>query len=185
MIHIKRKYIYISLFFFVTLLLLSDAAFFSFNLDDMLGLSYTLSSEIFILTLMALYCIKIFVWGIPQTLLYISAALILPIGFALVVSLVGVILQLSLGYFVGKTWGRDKVDTFIQKSAKAQSIISKQNKLGASICFVLRFSPLPVGLVNIYLGSMHIKYMHYMLFSLFGHMFMMVFAVVLSYNIIN
>ncbi|HWQ76166.1 MAG TPA: VTT domain-containing protein, partial [Syntrophomonas sp.] len=120
------------------------------------------------LFLLGLYCLKSVVVFIPIIILYISAGIMFPIGWALLLTCLGLFGEMTIGYCIGKQLGTEKVTEFMKKSERAEKFLSCQKNIGPSICFLARFLPLPFDIVNMYLGASSIKYSQFVVFTFLG-----------------
>lgn len=120
------------------------------------------------LFLLGLYCLKSFVVVIPIVILYISAGIMFPIGWAILLTCFCLFCEMTIGYFIGKQLGTEKVTELMRKNERAEKFLSRQKNIGPSVCFLARFLPLPFDIVNMYFGASSIKYSQFVVFTFLG-----------------
>ena len=122
------------------------------------------------LVILLLYVVKSFVFFIPLAALYIAAGLMFPPGWAILLNLAGLTLELGIGWFMGRWLGYDRVKARILKNAKAASLLHYIENNGHAVVFITRLLPLPfpLDLGSMLFGAMRIPFFKYLGFSLFG-----------------
>jgi uncharacterized membrane protein YdjX (TVP38/TMEM64 family) len=120
------------------------------------------------LILIGAFCLKTVAFFIPVNSLYILAGLMFPKPWAIAVTLVGLICELSAGYFYGKNVGGDDIFAMVSKNKKVKKIIELSSEYSMGLCFVTRLFPIPMDLFNLYFGALKYKYWTYLLLSLLG-----------------
>ena len=148
-------------------LLLLALKFSTLDLTDILAYSPE-SPWLASLMLLGLYCLKPAIMVIPIPVLYMAAGVMFPAGWAILLSLFGLFCEISLGYYVGKRLGGEKVLTQLEKNPKAQRLLSFKDSNSSIMCFIARFLPLPYDLVNMFFGAAGTAYPQYAVFSLLG-----------------
>ena len=116
----------------------------------------------------AIYAIKAVVMVIPVTILYIAAGIVFPVRWAIVVTYIGLIIALSVGYLLGKVLGKDKVLDMIARRKKIEKILYGRNDNMMSLCFLSRVLPLPLDLPSMFCGAIGMAFLKYMFSSLLG-----------------
>lgn len=148
-------------------------------------INYTPASPILAaIILLAAYCIKSIVVVIPISLLYICAGILFPTNWAFFVTFSGVFLESSIGYWMGKNMGREKVSDLIRKNKKVETFFSVQQN-NAITCLLARISPLPFDLVSPFFGASGMKFPVYVVFTLLGICPVMVPTVLAGTAILN
>jgi uncharacterized membrane protein YdjX (TVP38/TMEM64 family) len=135
-------------------------------------LSYT-PQNWFLATLfmLLLYAVKSVVFFLPLMVLQIAAGLYFPTWAAILVNLIGMIIELNIPYWLGRKLGFNTADKLFVKYPKVQAIIEgKQNRW--FVAYILRaVNMLPIDLVSMYLGSARFPYFVYFTGSLTGALF--------------
>lgn len=151
----------------VIILILLIPRFTQISVEDIL--SHTPESlPLAALTLLGIYCIKSFIMVIPVAILYISAGLLFPTGWAIVISYACLIVELSVGYLIGYQINTDKINKLINKNKKVRHFFSLQNANSGLTCFFARLFPLPLDIISLYFGASKVKYLTYLGLSLLG-----------------
>ena len=180
---IKKLFKYISLCFAALLIIVLSFLFLEFEVSDVLGFfsepSY--SAALFIIVL---FCLKPVIWAIPQAVLCISAGIIFPLGWAILIVAVGNFLELSLGYLLGRSLGKEVVAILMDKSDKAKKFFSNGNQSKPSLCILASLAPIPKSLVSIFFGASSLNYASFILFSKIGHTPAITLYLLMGYAII-
>ena len=133
--------------------------------------------------ILAIYCILSLVWVIPKHVVYLSTAVVFPIGWAFVISYVGVTLTMIIGYLVGRNLSQERLLPFIEKSALARRVLIKHGGIKPHLAMIFRFLPLPMGLINIFFGASGIKFLPYAAYSLIGLTPVMIIVILVASRI--
>ncbi|MFY9175470.1 MAG: VTT domain-containing protein [Peptococcia bacterium] len=135
-------------------------------------LNFTPSSPVLAAgVLMSLYCLKAFTLVIPLLALYLAAAVMFPVGWALVITYLCLAAEMSISYFIGRRFGPKVIEERLKKYKSAQRILEfnrdKENDLVSSL--MVRLIPgLPVDLGSMFLGATRVRYWPYILGTLVG-----------------
>lgn len=120
----------------------------------------------------------------PILLLEMAAGYLFPTPIALMVNLLGVLIVLTVPYWLGRTFGLRQVSKLTQKYPKFQAVMEKQTAHSLFLCFFLRvISCLPGDLVTMYLGAARTPFSHNLLGGVLGIVPGMVLATVMGLNI--
>jgi len=161
-----RKWLLIPLaFVLIALLVVIDLDFIA--IDNFLGnleLPMGVTAAIFLV----LYALQGAVMIVSTVMLYIGAGLLFPTWIGIAVTYAGLTVSLSVGYFIGKKLGQDKVIKMLAKNKKiADFLLGSQDNI-LFLCFISRILPTPFGLVSLFFGAMKVPYFKYILASLMG-----------------
>lgn len=144
-------------------------------------LTYTPESPaLAFLFLCVLYCIKPVATFIPVTLLYIVTGIMFPTWQAILITYIGLMLEISEGYLVGRRLTVDKLLGLLGKSKRLTPLAANlqkgvewlephKDRLPA-FCFLSRVLPVPIPLdvKNVLFGSVGMGYFEFVIFSLLG-----------------
>ena len=133
--------------------------------------------------ILAIYCVLSVVWVIPKHAVYLSTAVVFPIGWAFVISYIGVTLTLIIGYLVGRNLSQERLLPFIEKSALAKRVLIKHGGIKPPMAMIFRFLPLPMGLINIFFGASGLKFLPYAAYSLIGLTPVMIIVILIANRI--
>lgn len=122
------------------------------------------------LLFLLLFCAKAFVQVIPLGVLYTAAGIALPPLWAVVVVLVCLGCEMSLGYLLGSKLGMEYVQKQVEQHQRAELFLEMVNRHGPAACFLARLVPIPIPLdvVSMFFGSSGVPYPQYLVFSLLG-----------------
>ena len=120
--------------------------------------------------IVALYAVKPLIFIIPAVLLYIAAGLIFSPGAALLVGVIGLSVELGLGWLLGRLMGKEKIESLLQKSDKAEKLIGRVSGKAESVVFLTRLLPMPypVGLGSMLFGASDVPFFKHLVFSIAG-----------------
>ena len=132
-------------------------------------LSYTPASPFLAaLVLIGIYCIKSVFMVIPIIVLYISAGILFPPVWAVLITYLCLFCELAIGYWIGKRMGSDKVNEIMERNPRAGKFLSFQQKNDSTACFMARVTPLPFDLVSMFFGASGMGVGRYLVFSMLG-----------------
>ena len=94
--------------------------------------------------LLAPYCLKAVVCAIPMTVLYISAGIMFPPAWAIAVTYTGLICEITIGYWVGRYMGSERVMVLADKNEKAGKLIRYMDRHSNIVVFIVRLVPGPL-----------------------------------------
>lgn len=133
-----------------------------------------------------LYAAKSATVVFPLVLLEIAVGHWFPPWAALGVNLLGILIILSVPYWIGYAAGEDVVDKLIKKHPKFGVLVSKQQDNSFFLCFFLRvISCLPGDIVTMYLGATHTPFWKNIVAGTLGIAPGMVLATLLGSSIQN
>ena len=79
-----------------------------------------------VLTIWGVYLVKSVLFILPASLIYISIGMAFPTPTACLISLIGIILEVTVTYFLGVFLGGDYVEKLLRKSKGGQKILEKK-----------------------------------------------------------
>ena len=121
-----------------------------------------------VLVFMVLYALKGAVLVVSAMMLYIAAGVLFPTWVAILVTYAGLIVSLSVGYFIGRKLGESRVNKMIAKRKKLSAFFHGNSENLVSLCFVARLFPMSYGLVSMFFGALKVPFFKYLLMSLLG-----------------
>jgi len=134
--------------------------------------------------LISLYAAKSLSIVFPVLVLNIAVGFLFPSGVALIINTVGMALELSVPYWVGRFSGTEYADKLCAKYPKFKEVVEYGHKNSYFMTFFLRaINCLPMDVVSIYFGACRINFVIYLVCSLVGMMPLYVFATLLGNNI--
>jgi len=121
-----------------------------------------------ILGFLLLYAIKSITMTIPNSVLYVAAGAVFPIGVAILVTYIGLMVSLTVGYLTGQKLGETKVYHLLAKQKRVNHLLDKYKEDLFPLCFMTRLLALPFGFVSFFFGALKIPFLKYILASLLG-----------------
>jgi len=120
------------------------------------------------LVMLALFCIKTVVMVIPLVVLYISAGIMFPAGWAFAICFVGLFLEMTIGYHIGKRLSFERVNGLTSRYKRLENLIPEEGGVSLPMGFLLRMTPLPFDIVSMIKGAFGMKYKSYVLITYAG-----------------
>ena len=130
------------------------------------------SSVLFaVLTIWGVYLVKSILFIIPASLIYISIGMAFPTVNACLISLVGIILEVTVTYFLGLFLGGDYVNKLLAKSKGGRKILDTKINDNFPAFLVIRALPVfPIDFVSLFWGASRAKFPRYFFASVIGIM---------------
>ncbi len=124
-----------------------------------------------VLTIWGVYLVKSVLFIIPASLIYISIGMAFPTVNACLISLVGIILEITVTYFLGLFLGGDYVNRLLSKSKGGQKILDTKINDNFPAFLVIRALPVfPIDFVSLFWGASKAKFPRYFFASVIGIM---------------
>ena len=121
---------------------------------------------------------------IPIMIPQILAGHLYPRDIALLINLLGLVIVMSVPYWIGKRLGSAKMEQLIQKYPKIQSILKVQEDNQMAFCFMLRACSVPpADIVTMYLGATGMPFITSVIGGVLGYFPGMVLTTFLGANI--
>lgn len=118
--------------------------------------------------LIGLYCLKSFLLAIPVIVLYISAGIMFPTGWAILISVIGLTAELLINYYAGRYLGRERIEGYMKKGGKITKFLNFAEVNSSSACFFSRMLPISSDLFSMFFGAVNVPLVKYILYSLLG-----------------
>ena len=139
------------------------------NLDVRALVTSASSTATAIGTVFGVYCLKGIVFVIPAMLIYVSVGMVFSPLMAVLLNLVGLLLELIVSYLFGLFLGGDKIRAFLFSKKGGKKILEMQSGKKYTSIFLMRLLPaFPIDFVSLFLGSTKEKFLPYLLFSFLG-----------------
>lgn len=134
--------------------------------------------------ILLLYALKSATVVFPLMVLEIASGLLFPTWTALFVNLLGILILLTVPYWIGRFSGVEAVEKLILKYPKFGAILDRQQDNSFFLCFLFRIiSCLPGDVVSMYLGATGTPYGKYLTASTLGLLPGMILATLLGASI--
>lgn len=145
----------------------------------------SVSPAIAILTILIIYCIKGVIIVIPVTALYISAGAVLPPIPAILLSYAGLAVEMTIGYYTGKSLGLAGIRSRMEKYKMVRQFIEFNKNNSQTVCILARLLPLNIDMMNMFFGATGVEYPRFLLFSLIGVSPAMITSVLIGMAVTN
>lgn len=124
-----------------------------------------------IATIWGVYLVKSVLFIIPASLIYISTGMAFDVLPACLVSLVGIVIEVTVTYFLGLFLGGDYVNKLLAKSKGGQKILDMKFNDNFPAFLVIRALPVfPIDFVSLFWGASKAKFSRYFFASVIGIM---------------
>ena len=141
------------------------------NIDVRAIVEASSSVLIAVFTIWGVYLVKSVLFIIPASLIYISIGMAFPTVEACLISLIGIILEVTVTYFLGLFLGGDYVNKLLSKSKGGQKILDTKINDNFPAFLVIRALPVfPIDFVSLFWGASRAKFPRYFFASVIGIM---------------
>ncbi len=118
---------------------------------------------------MGLFLLKSVSFGLPYALLYIGVGSLYPIGWALIVNTVGIMVNMQIPYFFGRHAGSRFVERLGGRFPRIGRLEDYSHRSAFFLSFLVKFiGKIPHEITNALLGSLNIPYIPYMIGGILG-----------------
>jgi len=122
-------------------------------------------------TIWGIYFVKAVLFIIPASLIYISIGMAFSPVTACLISLVGIIIEVTATYFLGRFLGGDYVENLLRKSKGGEKILDmKLNDNFLALLGIRALPVFPIDFVSLFWGASKCKFPRYFLASVIGIM---------------
>ena len=105
---------------------------------------------------------------IPASLIYLSVGMAFDTPVAVLISIAGIALEVTVTYWFGRALGGEYVTKLLHKVKGGDKILGMKNTSKFSTVFVMRLVALPIDFSSLFFGSMKLPFFRYMVFSVLG-----------------
>ena len=138
-----------------------------------------------ILVFLLLFALKTLTIFVPMNLLYLAAAAIFSPIVAIMVSFLGVIVSMSIGYLGGKKLGKEGAEKLLRKNPKLGTFVQKRKGNVTALCSLGRLSPVHFDPFSMLCGAMELPFLKYIGASLLGVAPKLIPVVLFGYGLIS
>ncbi len=119
--------------------------------------------------ILSVYLIKALVFVVPASLVYVAVGAIMDPVIAVVVNLVGIFIEVSVTYWLGRFLGKEAVHKLLSKKETGRRLLEKDIQSKASVLISIRAVPaFPIDFVSLFYGASGCTYLKYALLSVVG-----------------
>ena len=115
------------------------------------------------------YVLKSIVFVVPAMMIYVSVGISFDTGAALILNLIGLAVEVTITYFLGRFLGGEYVSKLLEKNKGGRKLLNMKTKTKNSFLFVARVVPaFPIDFTSLFLGSSNYGFVSYFLISILG-----------------
>ncbi len=114
------------------------------------------------------YFIKSLVFVVPASLIYISVGMAFDTWQALLINGIGIAVEITSTYFMGKILGKDAVTKRLSGNKAGEKLLNMKSKNKNLMIFTIRFTGIPIDFSSLFMGAFDFKFLPYFLISLLG-----------------
>jgi uncharacterized membrane protein YdjX (TVP38/TMEM64 family) len=139
------------------------------NIDVKEILSFTDNKIVMTAVILLIYIVKALVFVAPASLIYVAVGAILSPVHAVAVNLVGIFIEVTVTFFLGRFLGKDAVHRLLSKKEIGRKILAKNIGSKTSVLLTIRAVPaFPIDFVSLFYGASGCRYLKYALLSVAG-----------------
>ncbi len=120
------------------------------------------------LAVIGVYALKSVVFVVPAMMIYLSVGISFDTPTALILNLIGLAVEITTTFFLGRFLGKEYVTKLLQKNKAGQKLLNVKAKTKNSFLFIVRFTGLPIDFTSLFLGASDFKFIPYFFVSLLG-----------------
>lgn len=118
---------------------------------------------------LAMYFVKGLVFVLPASVIYVAVGVILDTWLAVAVNIIGIIIEVTVTYFLGRFLGGDYVRKFLSSKKAGQKILATNFQDKKWLIFVTRLLPVfPIDFLSLFFGASKSGFFTYFLLSVAG-----------------
>lgn len=130
------------------------------------GASSLLAAELLIL---GVYVVKAILLVLPASVIYISVGVAMDWKRAVVVNLLGIMIEVTVTYFLGKFLGKSTVEKKLKGTKMGDKLLNMQDKNKNLAILGIRFIPaFPIDFSSLFMGAFDFSFLPYFFFSVLG-----------------
>lgn len=154
----------------LTLIIIAAVNYKTLSTLDIRALVATASSlYIAIAIILGVYFVKAVLLVLPASLIYISVGLVMDWKIAVLVNMLGIVIEVITTYFLGKFLGKDAVEKKLSKTKGGEKLLAMKGRNKNTATFIIRFVPaFPIDFSSLFMGAFDFKFLPYFLFSVAG-----------------
>ncbi len=139
------------------------------NLDVTDLVKGTDSMPLTIAIILGVYVVKALVFVLPASVVYVAVGTILPPWIAVTVNLVGIFLEVTVTYILGRFLGRAAVEKLLSRSEKGKKLLEKAPENKTAVILTVRAVPaFPIDFISLFYGASGVNYLRYAALSVAG-----------------
>lgn len=154
----------------LTLIIIAAVNYKNLSTLDIRELVATASSlYIAIAIILGVYFVKAVLLVLPASLIYISVGLVMDWKIAVLVNMLGIVIEVITTYFLGKFLGKDAVEKKLSGTKGGEKLLAMKGRNKNTATFIIRFVPaFPIDFSSLFMGAFDFKFLPYFIFSVAG-----------------
>lgn len=121
------------------------------------------------LAVIGVYALKSVVFVVPAMMIYVSVGISFNTATALVLNLIGLVVEVTITYFLGRFLGGEYVSRLLEKNKGGRKLLNMKTKTKNSFLFIARVVPaFPIDFTSLFLGSSNYSFIPYLIISILG-----------------
>ena len=151
----------------LTLVIIAAVNYKTLSTLDIRELVATASSlYIAIAIILGVYFVKAVLLVLPASLIYISVGLVMDWKIAVLVNMLGIVIEVITTYFLGKFLGKDAVEKKLSGTKGGEKLLAMKGRNKNTATFIIRFVPaFPIDFSSLFMGAFDFKFLPYFIFS--------------------
>lgn len=139
------------------------------NIDIRALVQYAPSVLVAVFLVLAVYLIKSLVFVVPASLIYVSVGMAFPPLTACIINVIGIALEITVTYWLGRFLGGDTVERILRKKKGGEKLMNMKLQDKASFILTVRFLPVfPIDFASLFFGAFSKKFFKYFILSVLG-----------------
>lgn len=129
------------------------------------------ASSVFVASLIILgvYAVKAVLLILPASVIYISVGMAMDWKRAVLLNMLGIMLEVTITYFLGKFLGKSAVEKKIRGTKAGDKLLNMQGKNKNLAVLGMRFIPaFPIDFSSLFMGAFDFSFLTYFIFSVLG-----------------
>lgn len=119
--------------------------------------------------ILGVYFVKAVLLVLPASLIYIYVGLALDWKTAVLVNMLGIVIEVTTTYFLGKFLGKETVEKKLRGTKGGERLLGMRDKNKNTATFIIRFVPVfPIDFSSLFMGAFDFKFLPYFLCSVLG-----------------
>ena len=119
--------------------------------------------------ILGVYFVKAILLVLPASLIYISVGLALDTKTALIINMLGIVIEVIVTYFLGKFLGKSAVEKKLKGTKGGDKLLAMRDKNKNVATLLIRFLPVfPIDFSSLFMGAFDFKFLPYFLCSVAG-----------------
>lgn len=119
--------------------------------------------------ILGVYFVKAVLLVLPASLIYISVGLALDWKTAVLVNMLGIVIEVTTTYFLGKFLGKEAVEKKLKGTKGGERLLGMRDKNKNTATFIIRFVPVfPIDFSSLFMGAFDFKFLPYFVCSVLG-----------------